>query len=293
MTGVTQEVFKHIRRIEIATTRLADDIMVGAYHSAFKGRGMEFEEVRDYVPGDDVRTIDWNVTARMNDPHIKTYREERELTVMLVVDISASSRFGTGNQTKGELIAEIAAVLAFSAIKNNDKVGLLLFSEDIEEYLPPKKGLRHVLRVIRDLLVFNPKKQGSNLKSALNFLGKVQRKKCVCFLISDFILELCPHEIAVTAKRHDLISICVADDVEHHLPKIGLASLRDLETGEIRIVDTSSFKVMSEVEKNFDGRVAKVKNLMTKTGSGYVFLKTNESYAEPLRQFFSMRRVKY
>jgi len=293
MSGIPSEVFKHIRRIEIATTRLADDLMVGAYHSAFKGRGMEFEEVREYIPGDDIRTIDWNVTARTSDPYVKNFREERELTVMLVVDISASSRFGTGEQSKSEVIAEIAAVLAFTAIKNNDKVGLLLFSDIVEEYIPPKKGLRHVLRVIRDLLVFKPKNKGSNLKVPLDFLGKVQRRRCVCFLISDFMLEIRAHELAVTAKRHDLISICVSDPMEKNIPEIGLLNVCDLETGEMYIVDTSHPDVIKNTQKKYMKRVSTIKSTMQKIGGGFILVKTNESYAEPLRKFFTLRKVKH
>lgn len=293
MVEIPKEVFKHIRRIEIATTRLAEDLMVGAYHSAFKGKGMEFEEVREYVPGDDTRNIDWNVTARTGEPHIKNFREERELTVMLVVDVSASERFGSGNRLKSEFIAEIGAVLSFTAIKNNDNVGLLLFSDDVEAYIPPKKGLRHVLRIIRDLLIFSPKQKGSNLKEALDFLGRVQKKRCVCFLISDFMMPFCFKEMAVTAKRHDLIAIHIKDPAEESLPDMGLVSIKDCESDVESLIDTSDANIRENYALKARERAEIVNQAMKRFGAGYISLLTSEPYAPALRKFFRLRRIRH
>ncbi len=293
MASIPRTVFQHIRRIQIATNRLAEDLMVGAYHSAFKGKGMEFEEVREYTQGDDVRNIDWNVTARTNHPHIKNFREERELTVMLVVDISASSQFGTTKQLKSELIAELSALLAFTAIKNNDNVGLLLFSDIVEEYIPPKKGIQHILRVIRDLLVFEPKHRHSNLKVALDYLGNVQKKSCVCFLISDFLFPIQKKELAITSKHHDLISIHILDPAEESFPKIGLVNIRDLETGKMTFVDTSYLPTQQFHESKVSKKKNTVKQMMEKLGAGYILIKTDQSYVQPLRRFFRLRRIRH
>ncbi len=228
---ISKDSFEHIRAIQIRATRNVNDLFGGIYRSVFKGRGLEFEDVREYEPGDEIRSIDWNVTARMQNAYVKNYREERELSVMLVVDVSASSHFGHASYLKSELITEIAALLAFSAIKNQDKVGLLLFSDQIELYLRPKKGSRHVLRIIRELLYFQPKQRGTDLQKALAFLGKVQRHQTVCFIISDFISGDFSHELQLTAKRHETIAIYVYDDYEIQFPNIGLIALQDLESG--------------------------------------------------------------
>lgn len=267
--------------------------MVGAYHSAFKGKGMEFEEVREYIDGDDVRNVDWNVTARMNSPYIKNFKEERELSVILLVDVSGSSQYGSGMRLKKEYIAEITAVLAFTAIKNNDNVGLLLFSDRVEEYIPPKKGLRHILRVIRDLLVFQPKNQGSDLKKALDFLGQTQKKSSVCFLLSDFLYELCPHELAIASKRHDLIMIHVCDPTESQFPQAGLICLEDLENGGSQIIDTSNKKTQERFESQAVQNKEEVYRLSQKINAGYIYVRTDHPYTDPLRKFFKLRRIRH
>lgn len=288
-----QEIFEKIRRIQIVTTQLANDILAGAYHSAFKGRGMEFEEVREYQSGDEVRSIDWNVTARMDHPYVKVFREERELTVMLVVDISASSRFGSQNRSKKELIAEVGAIIAFSAIKNNDKVGLILFSDEIELYLPPKKGLRHVLRVIRELLIHKPKKIKTDMSEALSFLGNVQQRRTICFLISDFICELPQRELFITSQHNDLIAIHAGDPCEWEISKMNLVEVADLETGQTKIIDTSSTAVRREQQRNMKERMMELQEMMQQIGAGLVHIRTDEPYIQPLQKFFKLRKVKH
>lgn len=290
MVLISKEILKKVRQIEIRTSHTVDDVLGGAYLSAFKGRGMEFEEVREYEPGDDVRSIDWNVTARMSRPFVKNFREERELTVMLVVDISASARFGSHGPSKKELIAEIGAVLAFSAIKNNDKVGLILFSDVVEKYLPPKKGVRHVLRVIRELLVDTPKGKGTSVIEALKFLQQVQRKRGVCFLISDFIVPPFSQAVNVAARRHDLIGLCITDPHELHFPSLGLIPVQDLETGELSLVDSSDPLVRQHMEKEVLERIESQKVSLEKAGAGFIDIRTNESYTESIRRYFSLRK---
>lgn len=292
MIGISKDLFKKIRRIQLVSLQLANDILAGAYHSAFKGKGMEFEDVREYEAGDDVRSIDWNVTARMNRPFVKNFREERELTVVLVVDISSSCRFGSRDLLKSDLIAEIAGVLAFSAIKNNDKVGLILFSDTVEKYLPPRKGTRNILRIIRELLLFQPKNHGSDINSALAFLGNVQRRAGICFLISDFICPDYSHQIKLIAKKHDLISICVSDPHEESFPEIHLAKFADLETGKITIVDTSSDVVRMQLKRLSDERFLNLQKIMQKIGAGHIHIRTNQSYLEALRKFFQLREMR-
>ncbi len=281
--------YKKIRHIEIQTTQLANDILAGAYRSAFKGRGMEFEEVREYQPGDDIRTIDWNVTARMNRPFVKSYREERDLTVMLLVDVSASTRFGS-TSFKSDLIAEISAVLAFSAIKNNDKIGMILFSNEIEKYIPPAKGTRHVLRLIREVLAFQPKSKGTDLAKALSFLGHVQRRSVVCFLLTDFI---CPanyaHELNLTAKRHDLIAIALTDVHEFTFPRFGLINLTDLETGQSRLVNSSSAHFQEQFINHSKFRESQYRSLLIKIGAGFIEIRTGQPYMPALQKFFKLR----
>lgn len=291
MAAIAPDLFKTIRRIEIVSTQLANDILAGAYRSAFKGRGMEFEEVREYQPGDEIRTIDWNVTARMSNPFVKIFREERDITVILVVDVSGSSRFGGRNGLKSELIAEIGAVLAFSAIKNNDKVGLILFTDIVEKYVPPRKGTRHVLRIIRELLAFEPQQRGSNLKGALSFLGKVQSKPGICFLISDFLCSDYAHEAAIIAKKHDLISISVSDPYEHSFPQLGLVHVADLETGQTTLVDAAFPSFQKEFQRKTTERLAKQKQLMGKIGAGFIDIRTDQPYLAELRKFFKLREI--
>jgi uncharacterized protein (DUF58 family) len=287
-----EELFSSIRRIQILTTHLAEDILAGAYHSAFKGRGIEFEEVREYEPGDEIRSIDWNVTARMDRPYVKNFREERELTILLMIDVSYSSRFGSTKQLKNEFIAELGALLAFSAIKNNDKVGLLLFSEEVEKYIPPKKGLRHVLRLIREILYFQPKHKGTNIASALSFLGQVHRRKSVCFLLSDFLCGVFDHELSLMAKKHDLIGMNLIDPYEERFPSIGLVHLEDLETTEQLFVDTSFRPGKTQFEEGVEKRHDHLKNLFAKVGASLIEIRTDQSYLVALKKFFKIRGKK-
>jgi uncharacterized protein (DUF58 family) len=285
----TKEDFQRIRRIQLKVSRNVNDLFAGIYRSAFKGRGLEFEDVREYHPGDDVRSIDWNVTARLQTPYSKNFREERELTVMLVVDISASTRFSHTSHLKSEWIAEIGALLAFSAIKNQDKVGLLLFSDEIELYLRPKKGIKHVLRVIRELLYFQPRKTGTNLKKSLAFLGHVQKRQAICFLISDFLNMDYSHEINLIAKRHELIAIQVHDSYETAFPSMGLVTVRDLESQQIVLVDTSNEKVQKNFQEKASHHQHLLKQTMQRAGADFIYLHSDESYVKALQQFFKHR----
>lgn len=293
MAALSQDLLKKIRRIHIQTTHLANDVLAGAYRSAFKGKGMEFEEVREYQQGDDVRSIDWNVTARMNHPYVKNFREERELSVILAVDVSASTYFGSGEYLKSELIAEIAAVLAFSAIKNQDKVALLLFSDKVEKYFPPQKGTRHVLRIIRELLTYKPERSGStNISEALSYLGKVQSRSGVCFLISDFICPDFFHEAALTSKRYDLVPIAIVDPAEKVMPKMDLVAFTDLETGISRLIDTSAESTQARFKKNSAERLSHLKKLMQKLGVELCVIETELSYLQQLKKYFILRQRK-
>lgn len=290
MPDSASDLFKKIRRIQFQTTRLADDVLAGAYRSAFKGRGMEFEEVREYQPGDEIRTIDWNVTARMQRPYVKTFREERELTMTLLVDVSASTRFGSGQQLKSEVVAEIAAVLAFSAIKNNDKVALILFSNTVEKYFPPNKGTRHVLRIVRELLAYSPKERGTNVAAALSFLGKIQKHSSICFLISDFICDDYSHEASIIAKRHDLVALAITDPSEIVFPAMDLVLLRDLENNRETLIDTSFSMVKQQMASDTQKRVIAQRKLMKKLGADFLSLQTNQAFMPLLRQFFLGRQ---
>lgn len=290
MLAPSSELFKKIRRIEILTTHLAEDVFAGAYRSAFKGKGMEFEEVREYLPGDDIRTIDWNVTARMNHPYVKSFREERELTVNLVVDASASTAFGSENTLKSDLIAEIAAVIAFSAIKNNDKIALILFSDKVDKYIPPRKGTRHVLRIIRELLSYRAEKKGTSINGALAFLGTVQPRPGICFLISDFIAPDFTHEASITAKRHDLVPILVSDPAEIAFPSMGLTTLVDLESGATRMADTSSDSWRKTVSHYFEKLIAQRKSLFQKLGVDMCVIDDQMQYLNQLRRYFILKK---
>ncbi len=284
-----KDLFKRIRRIQIETTHLADDILAGAYKSAFKGKGLEFEELREYQEGDDIRLIDWNKTQNMGHPFVKVFREERDITVMLIVDISSSSRFGSVTDSKSAIIAEIGAIIAFSAIKNNDKVGLVLFSDEVELYVPPRKGTRHVLRIIRELLAFQPKHQGTNLNKALNFVGNVLSRSAVCFVISDFIAPDYTKEMKLMAKKNDLITISVTDPHEINFPDVGLVELRDLETGLNALIDSSEFQFRESLKKKAEDRLEAHRKLMAKINAGYIAIRTDEPYLMPIRKFFKMR----
>lgn len=287
-----QESIEHIRAIQIKATRRVNDLFGGMYRSVFKGRGLEFEDVREYQAGDEIRSIDWNVTARMQNPYVKNYREERELTVMLVVDISASSKYGHASRSKSELIAEIGALLAFSAIKNQDKVGLLLFSEKIELFLKPKKGLKHILRIIRELLFFKPQHLGTNLQHALAFLRKVQRHQSICFLISDFIANDFEHELQLTAQRHETIAIQIYDEYEKQLPKLGLVRLRDLETQKYLFVDTTHPTFQSNFQESSKQNNKQLRKVMSKAGVDFISINTQEAYLKTLYHFFRKRGCK-
>lgn len=287
-----QEAFRRLHRLHIQTAKEVDALFAGAYHSAFKGQGLQFEEVREYREGDEIRHIDWNVTARMQHPYVKNFREERELTVMLVVDVSASNYFGSSARAKNEIIAEIGAILAFSAIKNQDKVGLLLFSDEIELYLKPKKGTRHVLRVIRELLFFKPKHRKTSLGAALSFLGTVQRRRAICFVISDFIAQDFSLDAALIAKRHDLIAIHIQDEHEKVFPKLGLLNLMDLESGKEQLVDASAPAVQQSFREYTGQQRAQFQQTMQKIGADFILIDCQQPYIQPLRQFFKRRGLK-
>lgn len=289
---IPKEILKKVKRIELRTRNLVNTIFAGEYHSVFKGRGMAFSEVREYQAGDDVRTIDWNVTARMGEPFVKVFDEERELTVMLMVDASASGDFGTISQMKGEIGAEICALLAFSAIQNNDRVGLIVFTDDVELFIPPKKGRKHVLRVIRELLYFQPSGRGTNIGAALEYLNRVMFRRSVVFLVSDFYASDYEKALRVANRRHDLVAIALEDPREYALPSIGIVELEDAETGEGVLVDfgdaavRDAFGNMAEKERE-DRDV-----LFRRIGLDAVNISTEGSYADPLMQFFKMRAQK-
>ncbi|MDH7913503.1 DUF58 domain-containing protein [Winogradskyella sp. SYSU M77433] len=285
----TKELLKKVRKIEIKTRRLSDHIFGGEYHSTFKGRGMTFSEVRQYQFGDDVRNIDWNVTARYNEPYIKVFEEERELTMMLVADVSGSKFFGTKNQFKDEIVTEIAATLAFSATQNNDKIGLILFSDEIELYIPPKKGRSHVLRIIRELLEFQPKSKSTNVAEALKFLSSVMKKKAIVFVLSDFIADDYKQTLKIAAGRHDITGIRVYDKHEENIPNIGMVQMEDEETGELLLVNTASKKVRLNYGKYYNDRVNYFRDSFTKSGSGTIDCRVDESYVKKLLGYFKRR----
>lgn len=285
----TKELLKKVRKIEIKTRRLSDHIFGGEYHSTFKGRGMTFSEVRSYVFGDDVRNIDWNVTARYNEPFVKVFEEERELTMMLMVDVSGSELFGTEQQFKNDVITEIAATLAFSATQNNDKIGLILFSDKIELYIPPKKGRSHVLRIIRELLEFEPESKQTNISEALKFMQNVMKKKAIVFLLSDFISEDYEHTMKIAARKHDVTGIRVYDKREESIPNIGVVQMQDEETGESLLVNTSSRSVRRNYENFYRDKVTYYKESFAKSGAGTIDCRVDESYVKKLLGYFKRR----
>lgn len=285
----TSELLKKVRKIEIKTRGLSNQIFSGEYHSAFKGRGMAFSEVREYQAGDDIRTIDWNVTARFNHPYVKVFEEERELTVTLLVDISGSESFGTQKQLKQDLITELCAVIAFSAIQNNDKIGIIFFSDKIEKYIPPKKGKSHILRIIRDLIEFKPESNKTNIQQALRFFTNVTKKKSIAFLISDFIDSNYTDALKITNKKHDLVAIRIFDKRENELPNVGLIKVKDAESGAIQWIDTSDKQTRTQFEINAKKRVADIKELFNKCGVDNVNIATHESYIQPLMNLFKRR----
>ena len=286
---IPQELIKKIRQIQIYTSRMVDASFAGQYESVFKGRGMQFDEVREYTPGDDIRTIDWNVTARTGRPYIKRFVEEREMTVMFVVDLSASGDFGTLNKAKNELAAEFCAVLAFAAAKNNDKVGLLIFTDQIELYIPPKKGISHMLRLIRELLYFKMPKRRTDINQALDYLGKVVRKKATVFLVSDFIETDFKKPLSLLNKRHDVIAVPVRDKAEIMLPGVGLIEFADAETGEIILVDTSSRRFRSQYSNTTARRFDELKNMLRTINVDCISISTDKPYIQDLVRFFHMR----
>ena len=286
---IPKEVLKKIQKIHIRTNHIVNDIFAGEYESAFRGRGMEFDEVREYSPGDDVRDIDWNVTARFGHPFVKVYREERELTIMLLVDVSSSCLFGTQKQLKQELAAEIASVLAFAATKSNDKVGLIIFSDHIEKFIPPKKGKNHVWRVIKEVLNHQPVSTKTDIAGALNYLNKVARRKVVGFLISDFIAAKYDKALRVTGKKHDVVSICITDPREMQLPKVGLVELQDAETGETLLVDSSDSSFRKGYRLLSEKRLRDTFDMFRAIGIDYIDIRTDIPYIEPIMKFFRMR----
>ncbi len=285
----TKALLKKVRKIEIKTRRLSDHIFGGEYHSTFKGRGMTFSEVRQYQFGDDVRNIDWNVTARYNEPYVKVFEEERELTMMLVADVSGSNFFGTKNQFKDEIVTEIAATLAFSATQNNDKIGLILFSDEIELYIPPKKGRSHVLRIIRELLEFKPKSKRTDIAEAIKFLSNVMKKKAIVFILSDFLTDGYRHNLKIAAGKHDITGIRIYDRHEEELPNLGMVSMQDEETGELMLVNTASKAVRTSYAKNYIERVGYFKDSFTKSGAGTINCRVDESYVKKLLGYFKQR----
>ena len=300
MPTSSHDILNRVRRVELRTSKLANDLMTGAYHSQFKGRGMDFEELREYVPGDDVRTIDWNVTARMRRPFVKLHREERELAVMLVMDISASGAFGSSDRTKREFAAEVAATLAFSALRNGDKVGLLLFSEDVEIFVPPKKGRRHLLRIIREALAFPAKKRGTNIGAALSFVNHVLHRRAVVFLITDFLHSFDVkvgqrdlfREMGQTNSRHDLVCVHLHDERERAMPPTGLLLLEDAETGELLELDTTRTSVRTAYAEKAAQRVEHLDRSLTQSAVDVVRLSPSADFASILQRFFETRRRK-
>ena len=286
----TKDLIKKVRKIEIKTRRLSDHIFSGEYHTSFKGRGMTFSEVRQYQFGDDIRAIDWNVTARYNEPYVKVFEEERELTMMLMVDISGSESFGTKNQPKSEIVTEIAATMAFSATQNNDKIGLILFTDQIELYIPPKKGKSHVLRIIRELIEFQPKSKKTDLSQALKFLSSTQKKKAIVFVISDFMVDDDYEKtLKIAAKKHDITGVRVYDIREEKMPNIGMVEMEDAETGEVLVVNTGSKKARLSYEKQYLDKVNYFKDIFSKCGSGTVNTRVDESYVTKLLGYFKSR----
>jgi len=286
---ISQELIKKIKQIQIYTSRMVDASFAGQYESVFKGRGMQFDEVREYTPGDDIRTIDWNVTARTGKPYIKKFVEEREMTVIFVVDLSASGDFGTVNKAKNELAAEFCAVLAFAAAKNNDKVGLLVFTNRIELYIPPKKGVSHMLRLIRELMYFKMPKRKTNIPQALDYLAKVVRKRATIFLVSDFIETDFKKPLSLLNKRHDVIAAVVRDKAEITLPGVGLIEFTDAETGEIILVDTSSRKFRNQYNSTTVQRFDELKNMLRTINIDCISISTDKPYIQDLVRFFHMR----
>jgi uncharacterized protein (DUF58 family) len=288
----TKELLRKVRRIEIKTRGLSNQIFSGEYHSAFKGQGMTFSEVREYQPGDEIRKIDWNVTARMGHPYVKIFEEEREQTVMLLVDVSASENFGSNDVIKRNYITEICAVLAFSAITNNDKIGVIFFSDKIEKFIPPKKGRGHTLHIIRDLLDFKAENKGTDIEMALRYFTGVIKKRSIAFLISDFISEPFEKSIKLANKKHDLVALRVQDPIENQFPKVGLVPLSDPETGEVFWADTSSEKFQDAYQNQIRNFESEIEQIFKKAGVDAAIMPTSENYVQPLMKLFKKRETK-
>ena len=288
----TSELLKRVRKIEIKTRGLSNQIFSGEYHSAFKGRGMAFSGVREYMPGDPIRSIDWNVTARLNHPYVKVFEEEREITMMLIVDVSASENFGSKSMLKREMITEVAAVLAFSAVQNNDKIGIIFFSDRIEKYIPPKKGKSHILRIIRELIDFEPEGTGTNIKEALGFFNNVTKKRSIAFLISDMLDSDYEKPLRIAKRKHDFVTLLTKDIAEETLPDLGLVPMKDFESGKTFWVDTSDKEVRKNYKRNRDQKLKETEDLLRKSGIDYAHLYTNRSYVQPLMQLFKKRESK-
>jgi uncharacterized protein (DUF58 family) len=289
----TKDLLKKVRQLEIRTRGLVNQVFSGEYHSVFKGRGMEFSEVREYQPGDDIRTIDWNVTARLNHPFVKIFEEERELTVMLLVDMSGSQFFGSQMALKRDVAVELSAILAFSAMKNNDKVGAILFTDRIEKFIPPRKGQSHALRIVRELLSFEPKRNTTSLKAALEYLNHIQKKRSIVFLLSDFMDNGYEAALQIAGKRHDLIGVVLLDPRENELPRVGLMTLRDAETGVQRWVDTSDRHVRSAYQKYRVAAQKSRKSVFIKSRLDAVEVKLDQPYMKPLVDFFRLREKRW
>ena len=284
-----KDLIKRIRKLEIATRKVVSDMLAGQYQSVFKGRGMAFSEVRQYQPGDEVRTIDWNVTARMNDTYVKVFTEERELTVMLVVDVSASKEFGSKDRSKAEMAAEVAAQIAFSAIANNDRVGLILFSDQVEKVVPPRKGKKHVLRVVSDILSFKPKGKGTDINAGLDYLSRIAKRKAVTFLISDFLASEYDKALRIVSRKHDLVPVVLSDPFEVEFPSLGLVDLEDAETGHRWLVDTSDPRVRGRFRELMESRRDERTKLFRKLQLDHVELRAGEDFAGALQRFFRAR----
>ncbi|RMH62371.1 MAG: DUF58 domain-containing protein [Calditrichaeota bacterium] len=285
----TREILRRVRQIDVSTRAIVNELFAGEYHSVFKGRGMEFAEVREYQPGDDVRTIDWNVSARTGKPFVKMFEEERELTVMLLVDVSSSGRFGSTGRAKREVAAELSAVLAFSAIQNNDKVGLIIFSDTIEKFIPPRKGKKHVLRVIREVLFYEPGDAGTDLNVPLEYLSRIIKRRSTVFLISDFMVENFERSLQVANRKHDLIAINIIDPREVTLPDAGLIELEDAESGETMILDSADATIRGAFYKSIQNRQKQLRSLFRSRGVDHIEVLTDRSYVEPITRFFKMR----
>jgi len=290
---IPKELARKIRILQITTRKVVNEILAGEYGSVFKGRGMEFDEVREYIPGDEIRSIDWNVTARTGTPHVKRFVEERELTVMFIVDLSASGQFGSVNKLKNEVAAELCALMAFSAVKNNDKVGLILFTDQVEKYIPPKKGTSHVLRVIRELLDFRPRMARTDISGALDFFGKVATKRAVVFLVSDFLAEGFEKPMRIIGKKHDLVAATIVDPREVSLPDVGLIELEDAETGETVLVDTGSASVRKRYERLGRDQSKRFREMFSSMGIDQIEVRTDKDYIPELVRFFRMRERRY